>query len=389
MKILQVVPHYIPAYRYGGPLKVAHSLGKAFVKRGHHVTVCTTNMSSETENLNVPVGEPVIKDGIEIFYEPVILFRYWGFSPSLIRRIKENITKTDIVLIHAHFQFANLVGAWLARKANKPYIIFAHSSLHTISLKHKKKVIKRLYLKFVEHRNFCKSLFIAFNAPEEKEISLYGELGQVIYNGIEPAEFSNIPMKGSFRKFYPELADKICYLFLGRLDIAQKGLDLLIPAFASLIHKHIDAHLILAGPDEDKGKDTIIKLAMENGILDRILIAGLISGDEKLALLQDSDVFVLPSRFEGLSIALLEALYFGLPVITTDKVGLSKDIQRAGAGLIVPSESEESICEALTKLADNKTRHSMQGRGTDLILEKYTWDVISQNLIEQIQGLIK
>jgi len=155
-----------------------------------------------------------------------------------------------------------------------------------------------------------------------------------------------------------------------------------------LIHKYVNAHLILVGQGEERGKDKIIKPTRENGILTRILITGLISGDEKLDVLQDSNVFVLPSRFEGPSIALLEALHFSLPIITTDKVDLSEDIHRIGAELIVPSESKKSICKALIKLADNKIRSSMQGRGIILILEKYTWDKIVCNLVEQIQELI-
>ena len=46
MKFLQVIPHYVPAYNFGGPLRVAHSIGKALIKQGHNVTVCTTNLAS-------------------------------------------------------------------------------------------------------------------------------------------------------------------------------------------------------------------------------------------------------------------------------------------------------------------------------------------------------
>ena len=52
------------------------------------------------------------------------------------------------------------------------------------------------------------------------------------------------------------------------------------------------------------------------------LLTGLITGQDKLAVLQDSDVFVMPSRSEGVSIAMLEAMYIGLPVIVTDRVGI-------------------------------------------------------------------
>lgn len=104
-----------------------------------------------------------------------------------------------------------------------------------------------------------------------------------------------------------------------------------------------------------------------------------------MATLQDADAFVLPSRFEGLSIALLEALYVGLPILVTDQVELHQEIQQIGAGLVVPVEIE-AIGWGLGQLAEPATRRAMQGRGTELIKQKYTWDVIAWNLVTDIQN---
>jgi glycosyltransferase involved in cell wall biosynthesis len=388
MQILQIVPHYVPAYRFGGPIKVAHLLGKAFAESGHSVTVCTTNMASENSNLDVPVGLPVTIDGVNVYYEPVILSRYWGFSPALFRRIRTEIKDTDVVLIHAHYQFANWIGAYLARRYHKPYVIFAHSSLRREAINHKNGFLKRLYLRIMEHNNLRKALFIAFNATEEKSNSLYQEMGRVIFNGIDISEFSNMPQGGYFQKLYPELQNKFIFLFLGRLDVKHKGLDLLIPAFAKLHREYPDTHLVLAGPDEEGGKNEVIAMGRQHGVVNSITLPGLISGQVKLAALQDADAFVLPSRFEGLSIALLEALYIGLPMLVTDKVGLCEEIRDTGAGIVVPVLPSE-IYDGLLKLTDKDARMSMKGKGTELILGKYTWDKIAQNLVEQIQELIR
>jgi len=116
MRILQIVPHYIPAFRYGGPLKVAHALGKALVKNGHDVIVYTTNMACEDSNLDMPIDVPVKIDGVNIYYEPVLFLRYWGFSPALYKRLKKETPSADLVIVHAHYQFANWIGAYMARK---------------------------------------------------------------------------------------------------------------------------------------------------------------------------------------------------------------------------------------------------------------------------------
>ena len=385
MRILTICPHYVPAYHFGGPLNVAHSLSAALVEAGHKVTVCTTNMRTHQENLDVPVDTPLGVDGVEVYYEPVVFWRYWGFSPRLWRRMAREVKRADVVLVHAHYQFANWAGARLARRAGKPYVIFSHGSLHFQGISYQKARLKGLYLTLMERLNFRKALFIAFNAPEEQEGSRCGDLGKVIPSGIDPARFAAMPPRGFFRELYPQLQDKLFILFLGRLDIQQKGLDLLIPAFGRLKRVCPGAHLVLAGPDEDAGGKRIRQLALEHEVEEAVTLTGLISGPVKLAALQDADLFVLPSRFEGLSIALLEALYSGLPVVVTDRVGLWRQVEKNRCGLVTPFD-EESLVAALTQLAAASDRREMGQRGRQLVASGYTWDKIARQLMTEREG---
>lgn len=80
---------------------------------------------------------------------------------------------------------------------------------------------------------------------------------------------------------------------------------------------------------------TVTQMAKSLKIEDSILLPGLLGGPTRLAALQDADVFVDPCVFfEGLSIALLEALYIGLPILVTNQVGLCRDIEDLGAGVV-------------------------------------------------------
>lgn len=385
MNLLQVIPHYIPAYRFGGPQRVAHPLAKALIRAGHHVVVCTTNLADSARNLDVVCDAPVIVDGVTVYYEPTIISRYWGFSPRLWRRITHELPEADAILVHAHFQFANWAGAWLARHAQKPYVIFAHGSLHQAGIASSRRWVKRIYLKLLEERNFRQASFLVFNAPEEKRLSLYGELGRVIPSGIDVTDFEPWPIAGSFRQQYTVLQDKIVFLFLGRLDVTQKGLDLLIPAFARLVHTFPRAHLVLAGPDEGLDGRKIKALIDEYRLSQAITLTGMITGCEKLAALQDADVFVLPSRYEGLSIALLEALYAGLPTLVTDQAGLAGEVRNTGAGMVVAAQVD-AIYDGLVTLMSDPLRQAMRGRAKDLIVRKYTWDSIAASLVDQIQS---
>lgn len=387
MKFLNVVPHYVPANRYGGPQRVAHGLGRALVRSGHHVVVCTTIQANEHEDLDVPKDEPVDVDGVIVHYEPVVAFRYWGFSPRLWRRAQSALGPADIVLVHSHYQFASWAGALLARRYHKPYVIFAHSSLHKRAITEKSRLKKELYLRFLEGRNMKGALFIAFNAPEEKACSRYGERGRVIPSGIDPQDFQPRPEQGAFRMKYPALRDKTIFLFLGRLDLKQKGLDMLLQAFGKLARQQPELHLVLAGPDVSGNRKQLENIAATAGIGENVTFTSLISGDQKLAALQDADAFVLPSRYEGQSIALLEALYMGLPVLVTDTVGLSQQIANMAAGIVV-SPGVESIKDGLQTLAGADARAQLQGRGTYLIEQGYTWDIIAADFVSQLQSLL-
>jgi glycosyltransferase involved in cell wall biosynthesis len=385
MRILMVSPHYVPAYFYGGVLHVAHSLGKSLVSQGHEVRVCTTNLRNPTEDLAVPLDEPVMVDGVQVFYEPTVFSRYWGFSPRLGRRFWLESGWADVVLIHFHYQFASLAAGWISRSRGKPYVIFSHGSLNTHGLRARSRARKLGYLKLLEQKNFAKALFTAYHSAEEMETSYRFGRCRVVPNGIDPKVFQKLPKKNYFRQQH-NLEQAMMYLFLGRID-AGKGLDLLLPAFNQLLRVAGDSHLVLAGANERGYEAQVRHLAQELGLADRITLTGLITGRDKLAALQDADVFVLPSRSEGLSIAMLEAMYMGLPVVVTDRVGLWRQVEKNRCGLVVPYDAD-SLAGALKQMAAAPDRRAMGQRGRQLVASGYTWDKIARDLAAAIEGAL-
>ena len=101
MKIVQIISHYLPTIRFGGPLHVAHGLGRALVEAGHEVTVCTTNMLDSDSNMDVSPGEPIYIDGVRVIYEPVKLdqeYRSFDFESPWdgTKYIKTEVNKNKI-----------------------------------------------------------------------------------------------------------------------------------------------------------------------------------------------------------------------------------------------------------------------------------------------------
>jgi glycosyltransferase involved in cell wall biosynthesis len=380
VRFLQVVPHYVPAVRFGGPQIVAHFLGRQLVRRGHEVTVVTTNLMDESANLNVPIDVPVDVEGIQVFYEPVRLWRYSGFSPMLARRVRREAERSDAMMVHFHYQFSSWIGGRTARKLDKPYVVFSHGSLLHANLSHRKGWLKWRYLKTIEDRNLRQARFVAFNSPDELSQSYYAEFGKVVASGIETSQYDHLPPAGQFRRAYG-LEEKHILLFIGRLDIAHKGIDILLSAFARLATERPEIHLVLAGPDERGDKARIDTLVEDLRIRDRVTVTGLLTGEHKLAALNDAAAFVQPSRMEGLSIALLEALYMRLPALVSDQASLAKQVDAIGAGVIVHPDAQ-AVYEGLKRLP---SKEQIGDVGRRLVIRDFSGETSAQLLEESLQ----
>src|SRR5665213_796124 len=122
MRILHVVPTYLPAVRYGGPIVSVHGLCRALVARGHEIAVVTTNVNGP-ENSAVPIGVPVYLNGVKISYFSSMFLRRLYWSPSMANALKRDIGNFDVVHLHSVFLWPTWVAARFARKANVPYLI--------------------------------------------------------------------------------------------------------------------------------------------------------------------------------------------------------------------------------------------------------------------------
>ena len=122
MKILHVIPSYIPAYRYGGPIKAIHELCVALAKKGLDITVFTTNMDQESR-LDVPLKERVDTEGVKVFYYPVTFMQSYYYSADLSKAIKSRIHEFDIVHIHSVYLYPTFSSAYWCRKRKIHYRI--------------------------------------------------------------------------------------------------------------------------------------------------------------------------------------------------------------------------------------------------------------------------
>lgn len=144
--------------------------------------------------------------------------------------------------------------------------------------------------------------------------------------------------------------------------------------------------LLVVGPDD--GARGVLEAALTSaGLLDRTVFTGMLYGDRLRAAYQCAELFVLPSRGESSSNALLEAMAAGLPVVISEHCNLPELVEYGG-GFVVPLD-DNSICEAISKLLlDDCLAAQMGYNGRRLIEENYTWKSIATSMISCYRTLL-
>jgi glycosyltransferase involved in cell wall biosynthesis len=181
---------------------------------------------------------------------------------------------------------------------------------------------------------------------------------EIIPNGIKPMITHN------------NVFNKSVITFLGRIEINQKGLDLLISAFEHLKMPHTT--LLIAGSGTKNEVEKLSDLISKSPNRDRIHLLGRVAGDKKKDLFAKSACIVIPSRFETFSIVALEALANRVSLVTFDITGLKwipKSVRSYGTVL-----SPESLSSAIRRvLIDRTYRQSLTTQGYDFS-RKFTWN---------------
>lgn len=141
MRFLHVVPTYLPAIAYGGPIVSVHGLCRALAKRGHHVEVFTTNRDRSGVS-PVPVGVPVLRDGVRIRYfsSPILKRLFW--APALGVALRREVENFHAVHIHAVFLWPNWAAARAAHRAKVPFVISPKGMLVKELIKQRNPLIK-------------------------------------------------------------------------------------------------------------------------------------------------------------------------------------------------------------------------------------------------------
>lgn len=384
LRILHIVPYYDPAWAYGGPVRAIYELTVRLAARGHEVTVCTTD--AYTATTRAAPGEHTI-DGVRVIRFPNLsnslawsrIFVPRGMRPALTRLL----ANADVAHLTEFRSMLNAHALPALRRSGTPYVVMPQGSLPA---ELGRTSIKRVYDALVG-RTLLEQASV-LHALTEMERDQYLALGAhpdrifISPNGIDVDAFNLEADVSAFKREHDIPEGRPIVGFLARLN-RIKGPEFLISAFAHVLSQCPDALLVLVGPDDGQRPAVEAQIA-QLGIGPSVRFIGYLGDDRsKAAAYRSFDVYVLPSRYEIQGITPLEALLNGIPVITTDRCGLTPTLVREGIGQSVAFGDEASLAASILHVLSSPAGARIAaGRGRDYVTRHFNWDALTDEWVE-------
>jgi glycosyltransferase involved in cell wall biosynthesis len=270
---------------------------------------------------------------------PAATLAYVGLAARAVAALGDRI---DVV--HAH-QLLSPASAAVAAAALRgpPFVVTAHASgtIGDVACLVRQGPLGRGRLLALRH---LASAFVAVSGPIRAELEGAGvpsSLVRSIPNGVDTRRFAPVaPAERRRLRRALGLPPVPVVIYAGRLA-PEKGVDVLVDAWAEARRGGLVGTLCVVGDGPERG--ALERRARDHGVLGAVRFAG--AAGDVAPWLAAADAFALPSRTEGLSVALLEAMSSGLAVVATD-VGGTRDAA-GGAAVLVPPEDPRALAEAL------------------------------------------
>lgn len=306
------------------------------------------------------------------------------YSKAGLAEVEKLFARPDLIIFEGFYEYPFSKLADDATKEKIPYILIPRSQL-TVKAQ-KQKALKKFLGNMLYFNKFASNAAaIQYLTPQEQaESEKWDFKNFVIPNGMTTRKY--------FKRDWNSAALNAVYI--GRINIYQKGLDLLIKACSSIKSKllaknfRLNIHGVTTGAAA-KDAEEISAMLDEYQLRDVIKICPPVFAEEKINVLKNADMFIMTSRFEGMPMALLEALSYSLPCFVTTGTNMAEEIQSAGAGRIAQID-EKNIADELAKMIENfpSTCENM-GKNANILSQKYSWDAIAKKSHEIYRELLQ
>jgi glycosyltransferase involved in cell wall biosynthesis len=342
----------------GGAETAVANLATAFQSLGSKCTVLTAQWEPSWPR-------EIYHRGVRVIRIPQPAMRFygtWRYQRGLASWLSEHRRDYDLAYVSMlkHSAYATLS---VARTLRFPVVLRAEGAGVTGDCFWQ---LDANFGRRIKKRCLRADAFVAPSRAIERELAAAGyprDRIHLLTNGVTlrpmPDAIAKAEIRTALAEAEPALAltpEAPLALYTGRLH-PQKGLSTLVAAWASVNERWPHARLWLIG--EGPERDGLLAQIDALGLQGRVVVAG--PFDQVDDLLQAADLFVLPSREEGMSISLLEAMSAGLPVIATRIEGNEALIQDGQHGQLVPVDDEPALASAIATAFQDRTQAAERG----------------------------
>ena len=331
MKILQVIPYFC----FGGAETMCENLTYALTAMGHDVTVVSL-YDDQT-----PIARRMEAAGVKILY----LDKKLGLDLSMVPKLMKIMGQVKPDVVHSHLNVIKYTVAAAKLSGIRRCVHTVHNVAHEEAEGRVEKIISTIYFKL------GLSIPVALS-PEVRAtiVSFYGlkeEKVPMIYNGVDLGKC--LPKENY------SLAKPARLLHIGRFN-AQKNHKGLLEAFAKIAESCPDCVLQLIGDGELREETQ--QLAVTLGIRDKVIFLG--NQTNIYPFLQEADIFLLPSIFEGMPMTIIEAMGTGLPIVASNVGGVPDMLEDGNSGLLVSCDPD-AVAGAVVQLLEQKNLREKLG----------------------------
>lgn len=313
------------------------------------------------------------------------------FTPQRLSLLSQHIEAADVLHLHTPWEPATLQLAKLARKCGTPYVISTHGMLELV--KQKRSFLKKCLLLFsprLSREVYDYATAVHCSSKQEADIvkRWFPKANiKVVPFVFDPSDYLHPPPTSDPDKHWPiRETPRPIVLLLSTIDYKQ-DVECIIN-FASEVCKSLNVRFIIAGSSNPKCDRLLRALIDESDLQNQIEVVGHVCGDRKIALLRATDIFALPMRHQSISVAYLEALACGLPIITTKSAGIWSQIDARDGTFVIQEDAELTAGAILRLLEDTNLQKQMGEAGRKWITETYGNDTIVNKYVELYQQVI-
>ncbi len=306
-----------------------------------------------------------------------------GYYPGLLKQLEKG--KYDLIQIHEDSQITSLIVANWARRRNIPTILcqgmyrnyqqllprISQTVYDQIALRLLRKCVKACIAKTTRAQNYLKKKGFEniFVCPVGLDVTNFGIDHPVDWKGK-----------------YKIPANAKILLYVGTIEQRRNTL-FLISLFQKLLRKRSDLYLLIAGDGSDK--TACIALVEKLLLHKRVIFLEKVPQEHLSSLYNVADIFLLPSNYEIYGMVILEAMYFGLPVLSSHTAGAEEIIENNENGILIPEIDEYAWLKVIMELLSDSERVArIKVNAHKRIVENFTWEIAAQKYYKTYMGAL-